>query len=84
MFRKILKFKEENMAKGKLLFDVDRCKGCGLCVAACPLKILDLDNKVVNVKGYNPVYEKIIDKCVACGSCAIMCPDSVIGIERIN
>jgi 2-oxoglutarate ferredoxin oxidoreductase subunit delta len=69
--------------KGKLTFDTDICKGCGLCVMACPLKILDLDKGRVNKKGYNPVYESVPDKCVACGSCALMCPDSVITIERI-
>ena len=29
------------MAKGQVSFNQDRCKGCGLCVAACPKKIVD-------------------------------------------
>jgi 2-oxoglutarate ferredoxin oxidoreductase subunit delta len=72
------------MPKGKLTFNTDICKGCGLCVAACPLKVLALNTETVNKKGYNPVYEAVPDKCVACGSCAVMCPDSVIMIERIT
>ena len=28
------------MAKGKVTFDVERCKSCGLCVEACP-KVID-------------------------------------------
>ncbi len=28
------------MAKGKVSFNQERCKGCALCVEACPLKIV--------------------------------------------
>ena len=28
------------MAKGKVTFDVERCKSCGLCVEACPKEIV--------------------------------------------
>ena len=42
------------MAKGKVSFEQDLCKGCALCVAACPLKIVELDKGMINKKGYNP------------------------------
>lgn len=42
------------MAKGKVSFNQERCKGCGLCVEACPVKIIQLDSNVINKKGYNP------------------------------
>ena len=32
----------------KLTFKTDMCKGCGLCVAACPKKLLVLDTDVIN------------------------------------
>ena len=38
-----------------LAIAVDRCKGCGLCVAACPKRVLALDRGDVNVLGYHPV-----------------------------
>ena len=51
----------------KVTFREERCKGCGLCVNACPRKIVKVDE---------------MDKCVGCASCAIMCPDCVITVER--
>lgn len=65
-----------------LTFDRDRCKGCELCVAACPRKILALDETSVNKKGYHPVGVTDISLCIACACCARMCPDSVITVEK--
>ncbi len=70
------------MAKGIVAFNQDICKGCGLCVAACPVKILGMDTKSINAKGYHPTTVMDKDKCIGCGNCAIMCPDSVITVER--
>lgn len=65
---------------GKLTIDYEKCKGCSMCVVACPKKILEIDSKRLNLKGYNPV--EIIDrsKCISCAMCATMCPDCVITI----
>lgn len=70
------------MAKGKVTFNVDICKGCGLCTTACPVKIIKLDTSRINRKGYSPATVEEIEKCIGCGNCAIMCPDSVITVER--
>ncbi len=67
---------------GKLIIDYEKCKGCSMCVVACPKKILEIDKKTLNLKGYNPV--EIIDReaCISCAMCATMCPDSVITIDK--
>lgn len=70
--------------KGKLTFEIDKCKGCSLCVVACPVDILALDETTVNVKGYHPATIVNEDKCIACANCAIMCPDVVITVERVG
>ncbi|MDO4772490.1 MAG: 4Fe-4S binding protein [Bacillota bacterium] len=71
------------MAKGKVTFNMDICKGCALCASVCPQKIIDMDKTVINAKGYHPAGIKEMEKCIACAMCAITCPDSVIKVERL-
>lgn len=65
-----------------LTFRDDLCKGCGLCVNACPKKILQLDKDRLNSKGYHPVSCVDMNSCIGCAFCAVQCPDSVIKVER--
>ena len=41
-------YKGENMAK--VTFEVERCKGCGLCETVCPKQIIALSKE--KIKGY--------------------------------
>ena len=66
----------------KLTIDENRCKGCGLCVRACPKKILELSKTKLNAKGYHPSELLDQDACIACAACARTCPDMVIRIEK--
>ena len=63
-------------------FDGDRCKGCGLCVEACPKKIISLSSGL-NAKGYHPagINAGEEDKGLGCAACAMMCPDVAITVE---
>ncbi len=70
------------MAKGKITFNEDQCKGCGLCVTACPVKIVEMNEKKINSRGYHPAHVSEPDKCTGCANCAIMCPDVVITVYR--
>lgn len=65
-----------------LAIAVERCKGCGLCVAVCPHGALALDDAVVGALGYHPV--RLIDAaaCTSCALCARVCPDAVFTIFR--
>ncbi|MBO4953521.1 MAG: 4Fe-4S binding protein [Clostridia bacterium] len=66
----------------KVSFKTDLCKGCGLCVTACPKKIVRLADDELNAKGYHPATVTDPDACIGCAFCATMCPDCVITVER--
>lgn len=59
------------MANNKVIVtNIDWCKGCAVCVAFCPKKVLEIKN------------EKIViarpEDCISCGMCELRCPDSAI------
>lgn len=62
--------------------DESLCKGCGMCVNACPKKIIELDKNKLNAKGYHPARIMEADKCIGCKACATMCPDIAITVCR--
>ena len=66
----------------KLTINKEACKGCGLCVTACPKKILRVSQTVSNNQGYFVVEEIAPEQCIACAFCAPMCPDGVITVEK--
>ena len=72
------------MAKfiGAVTVDSERCKGCNLCVVACPLHVLALKEREVNNRGYHFAYMAQPDKCIGCQSCALVCPDACIEVYR--
>ena len=68
------------MAKGKVLFDIETCKGCELCIDACPQGSITL-SPGINKQGYH--YAVLIkDNCTGCTNCALVCPDAVIKVYR--
>ena len=58
------------------------CKGCEMCVIACPKRIIELNKEKINAKGYHPVHVTNVAACTGCASCAIMCPDIAITLEE--
>ena len=68
-------------SRGAIVVDNERCKGCALCVEACPQDVIALAKKV-NVSGYPFVEVVSQDNCIGCASCAIVCPDGCITVYR--
>jgi len=67
--------------KGWVEIDPIYCKGCELCVGACPQGVLAMDMNILTSKGYHLAY-LIEDGCTGCAICAIVCPDSAITVFR--
>ena len=67
--------------RGAIVVDAVACKGCSLCVEACPTKTLGLA-KEVNAMGYNYSYMVTPENCIGCANCAMVCPDSCITVYK--
>lgn len=70
--------------KGAVVVNTERCKGCELCVVACPAGVLELDSKEVNNRGYHYAYMKSPDSCIGCASCGYVCPDGCIAVYKVK
>jgi 2-oxoglutarate ferredoxin oxidoreductase subunit delta len=71
------------MAKGTILIDQERCKGCALCPAVCPKDAISMNQGVLNAKGYHPAELSNADVCTGCAICAVICPDVCITVFRV-
>ena len=58
----------------------DRCKGCELCITACPKHCLELSTGAVNALGHHPILLTDAAACTSCALCARICPDSVFTV----
>jgi 2-oxoglutarate ferredoxin oxidoreductase subunit delta len=72
------------MAKGHIVVDEARCKGCALCASACPPALVRLDPARLNALGYHPAV--LLDpegRCSGCALCAVICPEAAIRVYRV-
>lgn len=67
--------------KGRIVVNETYCKGCELCVDACPQDVLALSEERITAKGYHPA-ELIAQGCTGCGVCAVVCPEAAIEVFR--
>jgi 2-oxoglutarate ferredoxin oxidoreductase subunit delta len=48
------------------------CKGCAICVDACPKGVLEMDHLIAKVVH--------LENCIICGRCEVSCPDFCIEV----
>ena len=70
------------MSRGRPEINRERCKGCTLCVGACPEKIITMSKEEFNRQGLPFAVCFDESRCTACMSCGIICPDSAITVLR--
>lgn len=73
---------KERKVFGKVVIDIEKCKGCELCKESCKENGLTL-SKTLNLKGYQYMIADN-DLCTGCVNCALVCPDAVITVYRTS
>ena len=63
----------EKRDRGYLEVDTNECKGCGLCIEACPLHLISM-SEGLNHYGYRTA-GYVGKGCTACGICSMCCPE---------
>jgi 2-oxoglutarate ferredoxin oxidoreductase subunit delta len=59
-------------SRGTVTIAAERCKGCELCVPACPPRVLRMSERR-NAMGF--LLPELLPGCTGCGACALVCPD---------
>ena len=70
--------------KCKVVINRELCKGCYLCIRACPVKVLERDTASNSTGTYPSKPVEGSDACIACGSCYEVCPDVCIQVFEIG
>lgn len=58
--------------RGTVVIDTERCKGCELCIPACPPRVLRMSARR-NASGY--LLPELLEGCTGCNACLMVCPD---------
>jgi 2-oxoglutarate ferredoxin oxidoreductase subunit delta len=72
---------DERTSRGTLVIDTEACKGCELCIPACPPNVLVMSS-AVNGMGYR--YPELTPGCTGCTACQLVCPDFVFSVYRYD
>ena len=74
---------DEKKDRGLLQIDDEECKGCGLCIEACPPKVIGLRDGL-NHFGYRTA-TYFGSGCTGCGICYLVCPEpGAITVMRLG
>lgn len=68
------------MIRGSITVGQEVCKGCELCISACPQESIGLSDRINSI-GYRFVV-LIKDNCTGCTNCALVCPEGAITVYR--
>ena len=70
------------VCRGTVVIDVEMCKGCDLCIDACPPRVLEMTVHEVNSRGYR--YPRLLPGCTGCRACSQICPDFVFQVFKYD
>ena len=67
------------LTRGTVVMDLERCKGCELCIPACRPGVLVMSEEI-NAQGAH--FPLLSAGCTACQACRAVCPDYVFDVYR--
>lgn len=67
------------LTRGTVTIDVERCKGCELCIPACPPGVLRMST---DLNGRGVAYPELVPGCTGCSACFLVCPDFCFEVFR--
>ena len=70
------------LTRGSVVIDTEACKGCDLCIDACPPAVLVMTTHAHNSRGYR--YPLLLPGCTGCKACSQICPDFVFQVHRFD
>jgi 2-oxoglutarate ferredoxin oxidoreductase subunit delta len=70
------------LTRGTVVIDSEACKGCDLCIDACPPQVLVMTTHELNSRGYR--YPLLLPGCTGCKACSQICPDFVFQVHRFD
>jgi len=65
--------------RGTVVMATEHCKGCDLCIPACPPRVLEMSSETNTLGFHFPILH---DGCTGCAACADVCPDFVFEVWR--
>jgi 2-oxoglutarate ferredoxin oxidoreductase subunit delta len=68
-------------SRGTVTIATERCKGCELCIPACPPQVLVM-SQARNALGVP--YPELLPGCTGCGACLLVCPDFCFEVFRFD
>ena len=66
-----IQVKRSSSPPGRVVINIEWCKGCGICAAFCPKQVLEMDQNGKAVWAHP-------ENCLFCGLCELRCPDVAI------
>jgi 2-oxoglutarate ferredoxin oxidoreductase subunit delta len=71
------------LTRGTVTIDIHACKGCDLCIAACPPQVLVMSDPTdVNELGFR--YPLLKPGCTGCLACLQVCPDFCFEVYKFD
>lgn len=66
-------------SRGTVVIAAERCKGCELCIPACPPGVLRMSGQRNAIGADVP---ELLAGCTGCGACLLVCPDFCFEVYR--